>query len=304
MISSHLTHFAGKPVVDFAPGEPLVPGDNAYRVRLGWEDYDTGRTLVEVIDELVAAQGSDQLVALVVGCHSFEMESTAPVAEALIEHREHFSKLRAIFFGDITYEESEISWIEQTDLGPLLDAYDQLEAFAARGGNGLAFSELSHDLRSLVVQSGGLAPSTIADLVSAELPNAEELEVWLGSSYYGFQSSVDEFEALFEGKGFPKLKRLGLMNAEITDELVAELADSPILARLDHLDLSMGTLTDEGANILADSPGFAELKTLIARHHFVEKSEHFEALAAKGVTVHQHKAEPGWDDEPYCQVSE
>jgi hypothetical protein len=304
MISSHLTHFAGKPVVDFDPDEPLVPEDNAYRVRLGWEDYDTGRTLVEVIEELVAAEGSDQIDALVIGCHSFEMDSTAPVAEALIEHRQHFSKLRALFFGDITYEESEISWIEQTDQGPLLDAYDQLEAFAVRGGNWLRFSNLSHDLRSLVVQSGGLAPSTIADLVSAKLPNVEDFEVWLGSSYYGFQSSVDEFEALFEGEGFPKLKRLGLMNAEITDELVAELAEAPILAQLEHLDLSMGTLTDEGAKILADSPGFAELKALIARHHFVEESEHFEALSAKGVTVHEHKAEPGYDDEPYCQVSE
>ncbi len=46
--------------------------------------------------------------------------------------------------GDITYEECEVSWINQADMSPLLAAYPQLEVFRVRGGTGLAFSKIKH----------------------------------------------------------------------------------------------------------------------------------------------------------------
>ncbi|MFN8512832.1 MAG: hypothetical protein U0841_09645 [Chloroflexia bacterium] len=67
-------------------------------------------------------------------------------------------RLTALFFGDIIVEESEISWIEQTDVSPLLAAFPQLEIFGVRGGNGLSFGQLRHDvLQTLIVETGGLS---------------------------------------------------------------------------------------------------------------------------------------------------
>jgi hypothetical protein len=54
------------------------------------------------------------------------------------------TNLRAIFLGDITYEENEISWIEQSDVSPLLRAYPALEVSRVRGGNSLEFSKIKN----------------------------------------------------------------------------------------------------------------------------------------------------------------
>ena len=52
---------------------------------------------------------------------------------------------------------------------------------------------------------------------------------------------------------FPKLTQLGLKDSDKTEELIYEFANSPLLDRLETLDLSKGTLTDEGMGILLNS---------------------------------------------------
>src|SRR5260370_17287755 len=81
------------------------------------------------------------------------------VVEALAAAREKLPKLRVLFMGDIIREENEVSWIEQTDVSPLLEAYPELEYFGVRGGNGLHLGDIRHEhLRSLVIETCGPPP--------------------------------------------------------------------------------------------------------------------------------------------------
>ena len=42
-IYEHIAEFAGKPVVDWEPGEPLdEPADAAYRISVSWDESDKG----------------------------------------------------------------------------------------------------------------------------------------------------------------------------------------------------------------------------------------------------------------------
>jgi hypothetical protein len=88
---------------------------------------------------------------------------------------------------------------------------------------------------------------------------------------------------------------------------VEAVAGSPILGRLEALDLSEGTLTDEGAQVLLDTPGFRELKRLDLHHHFMSEDMEkrvLEAFTAAGVAVDvsgreepEEAEEEDWDEE-------
>ena len=71
----------------------------------------------------------------------------------------------------------------------------------------------------------------------------------------------------------PRLTTLGLGNAEFTDDLIPLLARSPLLPRLQHLDLTMGTLSDAGAAALVShKQAFSHLKQLDLRHNCLGES--------------------------------
>ena len=114
-------------------------------------------------------------------------QGAALVVQGLIAARDRVPNLRALFLGDIIYEECEISWINQTDMSPLLRAYPALEHFRVRGGTGLHFSALRHDrLTSLIVETGGLGGDVVARCGDRRPAAAwMHLELWLGSTNYG-----------------------------------------------------------------------------------------------------------------------
>ncbi|MGB0388241.1 MAG: HEAT repeat domain-containing protein, partial [Ardenticatenaceae bacterium] len=61
-----------------------------------------------------------------------------------------------------------MSWIEQSDMTPLLNAYANLEVFGVRGGYRLRFSSLRHEkLKRLDVQASDLSRETMADICAA-----------------------------------------------------------------------------------------------------------------------------------------
>src|SRR5262249_16026507 len=75
-----------------------------------------------------------------------------------------------------------------------------------------------------------------------------------------------------DGTAFPKVKHLGLMNAEFTDALCKELPTSKVLKKLESLDLSLGTMSDEGAKVILDAKkAFSHLKTLNVNENFLSK---------------------------------
>jgi hypothetical protein len=267
-IYEHLTDLAGEPVVDWDPSKPDA-GHTTYRISLSYDDE--GAQWTDRFASFLDAVPTERVTGLVVGAweEMFEEGASAAIAEALVVARKRLPNLRALFFGDIISEESEISWIRQTDISPLFDAYPHLEYFCVRGAEGLQLGALHHqNLKSLIIQSGGLGVAVTRAAIGADLPALEHLELWLGTPDYGGNTEVADLQPLLSGTPFPHLRYLGLRDSAIADQIAIAVAQSPILERIRVLDMSLGTLSDEGAAALLASPLVARLEKLDIHHHY------------------------------------
>ena len=306
MISSNLDTFCGKTVVDIIFEDGVKDLDkNVYRLRLDYEALDSGEKMDDFIQNFAEAPFASQIEELIIGQWHDASGDSSMVVNKLVELKDTFKNLKALFIGDITYEEMEISWIQQCDMSPILAAYPNLEFFQIRGGDKLSLSQLKHpNLKTLIIQTGGLPPNVINDISIAELPNLEKLEVWLGSDAYGFESKIEDFENIINGGKFPKLMYLGLKNSIIQDEIAIKIAQSPILDQLHTLDLSMGVLTDKGAQALLDSPKIKQLTHLNLNHHYMSDSM-MEKLRGLGISISMDDQEDADDEDyRYVEVSE
>jgi hypothetical protein len=209
--------------------------------------------------------------AIVVGCWENPYEEGAQAAiQPFVDNAGRFPALRSVFLGAISSEECEISWIQQADVTPLLEAFPHLERLEVRGGTGLQLSVVRHEgLRVLRFESGGLPAEVVRAVGQCDLPNLEHLELWLGVENYGGEASVDDLEAILTGERLPALTHLGLQDSEIEDEIAAAVGAAPVVARLETLSLSMGTLTDRGAEALLTGQPLTHLRRLDLRHHFL-----------------------------------
>ena len=63
--------------------------------------------------------------------------------QGMIENKEKFAQIEGLFWGDIEQEEQEISWIEQADISPLLDAMPKLKDLKIKGTNNLRLGKTS-----------------------------------------------------------------------------------------------------------------------------------------------------------------
>ena len=247
-IENNLTEFAGLPVVEYNPQTGLgSPGKSTYRISVDWEAHDQGKDFSDLLAPMIEEATVRDLTALIIGDWggTGEGNDAGPVVEALVAASEQLPMLDALFLGEMTSEESEISWINQTDVGPLFAAFPRLRELWIRGGNGLSLGRPRHDrLQKLVIQTGGLPGSVVRELATAHLPQLEHLELWLGDPGYGRDVTAEDLQPILAGGLFPKLKYLGLRNdteADATAELVAQ---SPIVGQLEVLDLSLGALSD------------------------------------------------------------
>jgi len=292
--------FAGKAVIDWDP-ETGIPDTEAaiYRISLSWDDSENGERWTDRFSKFLADPASSRVTGIVVGnWGGMGDESSQPVVEALVAARERLPELNAIFLGEILAEECEISWITQTDVSPLFEAYPGLEYFRVRGGNSLRIGTLHHDrLRELGVETGGLSRDVVHGIFSSRLPTLEHLELWLGTDEYGADTTVEDLAPLLSGTLFPRLRYLGLRDSEIADEVAAVLAHAPVLEQVRVLDLSLGTLGDAGAAALLASPATRKLGKLDLHHHFCS-DETVAALQGLGMEVDvSDRQEPrSWGD--------
>ncbi len=310
-INDHVTIFANRNVETFDPEVGISdPIGTAYVLRVEWDEY--GIEITKPLEFLLQDPQAERLEALVIGAWDAEMSSdcsSSIVVNALVAAKEQLTSLKAVFIGDITQQECEISWITQTDMIPLLAAYPNLEVLQVRGGNGLEFNSLHHEhLKTLIVQTGGLSRDTIAQIFAGNLPALEHLELWLGSDYYGGDSSVDDLRPILSGNLFPKLTYLGLCDSQYSDDIAKAIAQSPIIERIKVLDLKLGTLGDEGAQALLNCPAVNHLATLNVAENFLsdEMVERLEQLDVEIITDDQKEEEDEEEDEDrrYCSVAE
>ena len=344
MNSEHLTEYAGLPVVDFlsegaedqllrqaarqarrndeeAPTSVpqrermdkamTAPGDVAWRLRVA----EDGEELADYLTRFVRDVDTTRVVALVIGdwgLYDDPEVSSAGVRDLLVEHAAAFPALRSLFFGDITFEETEISWIQQSDLAPLLAAYPRLAELTVRGtGDGgglpdastLALRVDEHaGLRSLTLQSGGLPGTVVRQVLSCGLPNLEHLELWLGVDQYGGDAIPEDLAPVLSGDALPNLRHLGLRNAQDTGLWLRALVEAPVLARLTSVDLSEGSLRGRDVDhLLASVPALAHLESLDLRHHYLseENTERVRAaFASAGLEVDLSEREVPDSDDP------
>ena len=307
---THVTSFANRNVETFNPEVGISdPVGTAYVLRVEWDEINVDIT--KNLELLLQDPQANQLEALVIGPWTQEMYecSSSIVVNALVAAKDQLTSLKAVFLGDITEYESEISWINQSDMSPLLAAYPNLEVLQVRGGEGLAFNSLHHEqLKTLIVETGGLSRNTIAQIFAGNLPALEHLELWLGSDYYGGDSSVDDLRPILSGNLFPKLTYLGLCNSKYSDDIAQAIAQAPIIERIKVLDLSLGTLGDEGAEALLNCPAVNQLNTLNVAENFLsdEMIERLKQLNIEVIADEQKEEEDEEEDEykRYCSVAE
>lgn len=303
MVSEHLLTFQNKPVQNYSPPTTIDPDNYVYRLRVDYDDESV--TITDLLEALVRDPQAGKVKELIIGQFNTEVsESSFEVVDKLVALKDGFPALKALFIGDITYEECEISWINQTDITPILKAFPQLEHLQIRGGEGLEFSELVHDnLQTLIIETGGMAPSVVEQVNTARLPNLQKLELWLGSDDYGFDSTIEEFKPILSGTLFPKLTWLGLMDSIIQDDIAIAVAQAPVLNQLTALDLSKGILTDKGGEALLRSEGIRKLQHLNLRHHFLSEAM-MEQLKGLGISINLDDKEEEDGDYRYVEVAE
>lgn len=268
-INQDMKTFVGLPVVamDKDPG-PADPAAVAWRVEV--DDFEAEPEEFEAaFAQLLERTGPAGPTALIIGEWGSAYETPFPV-DLLVRNAAKLGALRALFIGEMTFDQCEISWIHHDDITPLLEAFPALEHLWVRGAEGLELTPVRHEgLRELVFQSGGLPATVIRAIGASDLPNLTDLELWLGVAQYGGDAGADDLAPILAGRSLPALTRLGLCNAEIADEIAAAVAAAPVVARLTELDLSMGVLGDTGAAALLAGQPLTHLKSLDLSHHFI-----------------------------------
>lgn len=266
-ISENASTFIGQRVADYDPEKPAKP-EMIYRFRSDWESNE----VVPHLEHFLTTAAAAAATGLIIGAwHGDDGEkSPEEVIAALVQGKERLPKLAAIYVGDITSEENEMSWIHQCDLSPLFQAFPRLQLLRARGGQDLELKTPAHaNLRGLALETGGMDVSVIRSICASNFPALEYLELWLGTDEYGANYNVADLQPLLSGKLFPKLKYLGLRNCQRADELAGVVVNSPLLQRIETLDLSLGVLTDEGARALLMLPLNTTLKKLNLHYNFI-----------------------------------
>lgn len=289
MYVQHEATFAGYPIVDWERDNAIFnKGTNiALAVRTDWDENENGSGWIGKFNDLLNSPSLEQIPALVIGMWHYE-ESVKYIVDALVANKARFSNLKALFIGDITSEENEISWIKQDNLSPLWSAFPNLEHLTIRGGDGLELGDLKlPKLKSLRIEAGGLTGEVVRTVGEAALPELESLVLWLGTSGYGATVTIADLQSFYECAGKPKLKYLGLCDSEMADQVAEFIATAPVLQRLDTLDLSLGILTDEGALALLTSPYIRGLKKLDLHFHFCSDGmiKKLEELSQEGIEV-------------------
>lgn len=270
-ISETTDRFFGKTIEDFEPGTtPSNAPGIVYRLSL---DYDADTSMAALLADFLDSCDQGKLEALVIGNWG-ESASESP-DEFLAELAARAPKLpafKALFVGDMTYEECEISWITQGDYARVLKAFPQLQALRIRGATSLALPAGPHaGLRELTIECGGLPRDVLQALAQSSFPAIETLELWLGTDEYGFDGTLDDVRRAVDQLRTPGLRTLGLRDSEIADEVAQWLAGQPWIAQLQALDLSLGTIGDVGAQALLASPHARGLARLDLSHHYISK---------------------------------
>ncbi|MFD0903043.1 STM4015 family protein [Actinomadura sediminis] len=244
-------------------GETPAAGEVAWRVATSYDGPEFAERFAAFVEEVDTAA----VTALVIGFWDME---PLPV-RVLTDAAAAFPNLRALFVGDIDIEEeAHLSWIQHTDITPVLRAFPGLERFEVRGADGLTLSPFRSDaLKVLRFESAGLPADVVRAVAASDLPNLERLDLWLGIEYRGGDATADDLAPFLDGGRLPSLRHFGLLNTPNLDDLAGAVASAPVVARLESLTLAWGALTDRGAEALLAGQPLTHLRGLGLDGHYL-----------------------------------
>jgi uncharacterized protein (TIGR02996 family) len=168
------------------------------------------------------------------GTRSYNYE---PIVRA-IASRPH-PVLRELHVGDFAPTDSELAGTRAGDVSALFEAAPALDKLTLKAGQLAIVAPLEHArLRELSVTAAHLGADSLSAITTADLPALESLAVHTDATHARHFTRLE----------FPRLRRLVVPNTEQTAELVLALLGSPLLARLEELDLRDGDLDDRTAS--------------------------------------------------------
>ncbi|MFF1465725.1 STM4015 family protein [Streptomyces sp. NPDC058330] len=288
---NHVQHFHGLPAFTFPQftHSAGLPAADTVAWRLEMETRYSGQGSGVYWERFLATAPAEDVRALIIGFPWYCEYGVGVMTEEIVEAGPRLVNLEALFLGDIISEQSELSWMEQSDVAPVLEACPQLRELSVRGSDGLEFTPVRHEsLRTLRFECGGLPAEVVRGVLASDLPALEHLELWLGDEYYGCDTTLEDLRPLLEGTRFPTLRHLGIQNSYFQDEIAAAVAHAPVVARLESLSLSLGALGDAGAEALLNGQPLTHLRSLDLHHHFLSDAmmlRVWEALEPVGVRV-------------------
>ena len=247
--------------------------------------YDEAEEGVNLMDRILKDKKLPSLRQITIGCWGYDGEDCSAIADGIVANKEKFAHLEGLFWGDMDSEEQEISWIEQVDLGPVLDVMP--------------------NLKSLEIISGGLPDSVVEDILGSDLFNLEKLVLYVGVEDYGFEGDLAVFKPLFSKDRFPKLKWLGIVDAEEQDAVVEMFLESDILPQLETMDISAGVLTDKGAQLLLDHVDkISHLKFINMKYNYLSDEMKKELQKALPVKIDVSDSQEYDDDYSFPMITE
>ncbi|MEU6722055.1 STM4015 family protein [Nonomuraea sp. NPDC046802] len=302
--------YAGLPVAHAPWPEEDGPQPEAGSVawRLCASDWDDDPDDIrEALDWFFNHVDTAKVTAMVIGNWGWCYEDGPEfVIDRLAKDAYRLPALRSLFFGAITPDEAEISWIQQSDITPLMKEFPKLERLEVRGGTNLALDPVQHmSLRILRVETGGLESALVRSVAASDLPALELLELWFGSENYGGDTTIADLAPILGGDRLPALRHLRLQNADFQDDIAAAMAGAPIVDRLESLSLSMGSLTDAGAESLLTGQPLTHLRRLDLSHHYLSDAMMTQLTdALPGVELVLSGQRKPWRERRYVAVSE
>ena len=164
-------------------------------------------------------------------------------------------------------------------------------------------------LESLVIETCAMTQARLASLFDAKLPKLDTLELWFGGEGYDSDVVAADLAPLLENRVFQTVTKLGIKNQGFSGDLIARLAESQIVSRLERLDLSMSTLDAATAPLLAAiASRFAKLKVLDVSDNFLTADDLGQLKTAfrqaEVVSTEQHKLTYAQDNDRFVTVHE
>lgn len=276
---------------------------HSIRLAVGYDDDLGDQDVVEYFLELDEARWVRELAIGNIGADG-ELDFTETI-ERLAATADRLPSLESLFIGDFDSEDCELSWSNLGDVSPLLTAFPKLRALKLRAGQ-LELERLDFPaLERFAIETGGLTGANLEVVRKAPWPRLRSLSLWFGQEEYGCDCTVDGVAPLLERSDL-QLTHLGLANAEFTDELVPLLVKSPLLPKLESIDLSLGCLTGAGARTLVEHRDrLKHLKRLdLSRNCLTDADVELVRDLCAEVLVDDQEEERAEDGQRYAAVGE